>query len=691
MVKYFIDNTEVQLKPKTVIALTLQYFNIVSMTETQTNFSNTFQIAKTNENYKFLELINLVSSSSNLPYEFLNSRLEINGFNFYGKSSIESFDEEGVSITFYGETINVFDLVNDLKLNQLDLSEFNHTWNFANVTNFRNNTEGCIYPIIDWSNNHLGFTGNNKVNPKYLLPAIFIKSILDKLFEQIGYQYEGELFSDKYFLNCVIPLQAKITDDTINKIKNTKAERIGQIIASKGPGAYIPNPQQNVLIFSTEIYDPFNIIQEKKQSVLTGNPYNPTETKIVTTTVFKPKIAGTYSFNNSATWKRPLKDKTGVVIENIKLGLYKVVNKVLVNEIGKQIRYINYDVQQVFNLSLNSTVELAEDEELFVIFTVTYVSWVGSHSLDVNYQTYLTENTIKVTDFVPENEEITYEDEIIVAGNLPDITCGDFLKTIKYLFGQIITVDSFSKKVYFNSIEKIKTTTAVDWSDKFHSLISIDFHPSLAKTNYFKYKNEDYLSETTGQGQIIIQDETLEKEKNIIQLPFSATESDGFNIIDTRIARIPIFEKVTEDLVTTIERTIDFKDRILLLNKLTGYENLTYSDGVAVDLVTNENIPYSYFANKKDADFDSAISEANKMKNGLDFQNVIENHYQIYNSIFDKFKSVKILAKLIESDIANFDFKKPIYLKQLGNIFYVNSINEFTSSDELTEVELIKL
>ena len=42
-------------------------------------------------------------------------------------------------------------------------------------------------------------------------------------------------------------------------------------------------------------------------------------------------------------------------------------------------------------------------------------------------------------------------------------------------------------------------------------------------------------------------------------------------------------------------------------------------------------------------------------------------------------------------DIHTFDFKRPVYLSQYGAFYFVNEIKEFTSKNELTEVELVRI
>lgn len=668
MVKYFINDIEYQLTPKSIIALTSQFFDIVKLTETQASFTNTFEILLSNSNAENFDFCNVISSDSDFPYEFQDSHLQINGFDFYGKSVIESFVENSFSVMFYGETVNIFDLLNELNINQLDLSEYDHNWNFANVTDSRNNTEGYIYPIVDWSDNMRAFSGLATVNPEYLLPCFYAHTILEKIFARIGYTYSGDLFANDKYLNLVLTLQTKITDAIIYKIKNTYA--YSQDVLTGFEAVHYTGSKTTYLNMNIQPFDPYNLIFQTQ--LFNVNLWN-----------FRALNKGAYVFYSTVRFTRPNYAGTvhRVVIQLIKIDGVTVIKEEALENINDVQLYPSSD----FTISFRTETNLDENERFFVKF----IAYANAVPVDVDStRTYLFIKYHKLAciGFTPDSDNIVYGNDVIINANLPDISASDFIKTIKYIFGQFITVDSLEKKVYFKSLDAISETASIDWSTKFHKLLSVSFHPDLSQQNIFKYRNDSIIDPELGIGYVNISDTTLEKKQTLIELPFSATERAA-QLTDTSICRIKVYELIE----AVITRKNEFKDRILLLNKLTGYTDITYNDGVAIPVTSDSNIPYSYFVTKTDSDFDTSIADADKAYNGLDFANIIENDYQIFTNIFDKFKAVTAVFKLSENDVVSFDNSVPIYVKQLFGKYYVNSIREFKGSEKLTVVELIRL
>lgn len=683
MVRYFINDTEIQLKPDTVIALTIAYFDLIKLTETQSSFTNTFDVQLTDSNSITLGNINLITSDSSIPYEFLISRIEINGFNFYGKSVIESFTDNAFQITFYGEVINIFDLVNELEINQLDLSEYNHTWNGATVIASRNNNEGYIYPIIDWSDDLVGMPTDNTADCRYLLPCFYIKTIVDKIFEKIGYTAEGDVFSNVYYENLICTLQTKITEAIINKHKISRKQQ-NQIEVQGGRGSNIIR----TFFFPIIIFDPYFIMFYSQQASPTMASY-----------VFKPKIQGqfTIKFHTSINRKSfTIYGTDGTPIYQNDQCLEFIIRILDINQniLFEYSKLVDYQTDNVANNGGGIVYNIDFEEEITVnnyiyleieaIYSYNWLNDIGKNAHIIIYN-----STFQITNIVPSTEIIEFGNEIDIATNLPELTASDILKTIKYIFAQYITVDSFAKKVYFKSLNDLKDRQPIGWTDKFVRLESIEFHTSLAQNNILKYKEDEDVTDGLGAGNIYVNDTTLEKRKTLIEIPFSATEkAQNLETWHTLFNRISIYKK--NEVTLVIERIKEFKDRLLILNKVNVelIDLFTYTTPYTPVI---DNIPYTYFISKTDADFNTPVVTADRLYNGLDFPNIVQENYDYLNYLLDKFKKVTAIFRLTELDIVNFDISNPVYIKQLGNKFFVNSIKEFKGSEEFTEVELIKL
>lgn len=104
-------------------------------------------------------------------------------------------------IVIIGELASLYKDMGEAKLSELDLSEFNHVLNLTNVDSLGNNpTDGYYYPVID--------TGLSTNESSYfidqLAPGIFIKTLIDKIFQTYGYTYTSDFFDTAMFQRLIL-------------------------------------------------------------------------------------------------------------------------------------------------------------------------------------------------------------------------------------------------------------------------------------------------------------------------------------------------------------------------------------------------------------------------------------------------------------------------------------------------------
>lgn len=104
-------------------------------------------------------------------------------------------------IVLFGEVANLYKDMGENKLSDLDLSEFDHVLNLNNIdTGSHGHQDGYTYPIID-----TGYSGDELVyNINILSPAIFAKTLVDKIFETYGYNYDSTFFNSNLFRSLVL-------------------------------------------------------------------------------------------------------------------------------------------------------------------------------------------------------------------------------------------------------------------------------------------------------------------------------------------------------------------------------------------------------------------------------------------------------------------------------------------------------
>ena len=145
----------------------------------------------------------------------------------------------------------------DYYLTQLNLDEYNHTRSISAITNSWNyiivkngstiNTtglgEGYVYPYIV-NGNSQDIATTSYVADQY--PAIYVKTIIDKMFQFAGYTYTSNFFNSDYFKKLVIPF-------TNDKLQET-AENISGRTTTVSVNAALPEPASIFNAFTLQAY-----------------------------------------------------------------------------------------------------------------------------------------------------------------------------------------------------------------------------------------------------------------------------------------------------------------------------------------------------------------------------------------------------------------------------------------------------
>ena len=115
-------------------------------------------------------------------------------------------------ITIYGDLFTFFADLGDTDLNEIDFSEYNHLWTKENVMgswdefHIKNGNKtafnlgsGYVYPMEWRGQSYEDF----KVEDFY--PALYVKTIWDKIFDYVGKTYKSEFLNSERFRRLIIP------------------------------------------------------------------------------------------------------------------------------------------------------------------------------------------------------------------------------------------------------------------------------------------------------------------------------------------------------------------------------------------------------------------------------------------------------------------------------------------------------
>lgn len=252
--------------------------------------------------------------------------------------------------------------------------------------------------------------------------------------------------------------------------------------------------------------------------------------------------------------------------------------------------------------------------------------------------------------FSEDVQSVSYNQYYPIGSNLPDISVVDFIKQICWLFG-LFAIKS-DTGVSFISVNKIidNRDKAVDWSKKLVPTgwtakeTSYTFG-DFAQKNYFRYEENENAK--SADGYMVVQNKTLDHEKDLAKLPYTAGGDNG----DMRA--VPYF-KWSED-GTTVELE-DCGDRIMQL--VISFD----SQG------------------KEDACLDFS---------DLKFQNRVSRFgLSSYQDLIKSPFVIKDTFRLTEIDLKNIDYTIPVYIERYAAFFAIISIK---SQGDYSECELLKL
>lgn len=252
---------------------------------------------------------------------------------------------------------------------------------------------------------------------------------------------------------------------------------------------------------------------------------------------------------------------------------------------------------------------------------------------------------------------------IPIKGNLPDISQVDFIQSLCDMFGMFPIINPIPKKddetgkrtVEFVSIDtlfKNKVSRYVygkkfnDWTDRLitdPNDIEISFSKDgYYQRNYLRYTKDDTVTGNYD-GYFDIPDRRLEKEGNLIELLFAA--SDGDKII------MASEEKDSNgNLKYSFE---DFEPRIMsVIKRADGKCGLTFD--------------------------------------GLDFKSLLSKYYSRYIELVQDMYLITVTVELNALDLKNIDYTYPVYFKQFGRYFGIVDI-QANSADDNCEVTLMRL
>ena len=665
-----IGETPLDLDSGTVISTTKRVANIGTL-ERQSSFTNKLNLPATANN---LAAIGMVQGSDNSTKKYIKQlgSVSANGIEIMNAAqfSFESLSDR-IEVLINSDNAVFFDLIKKTFLRELDLIDLDHLWTKTEMINSIGNdfNDGYIYAIHD-SGYQSQFT--TSLNCFGIVPSVFVKYLFQKIGETFGYTFYGGPWDESYFENLLMPvIDCKVGARNIQELQCK--------FISNTPKTYISDPLN--FYFNFEDYD----LIENTTGGAFVDKWNVTPNGFF----YYLQIPANYRF---------VLDYDITVIEafpgngvsaGLQLNVYRTLDGSIDsidgfpfntfqtatpgNHTGQII--VNCAFEDFIETTLNPNLTGSENTKVYAFIEVLNAPGsFANNSLTINN---LTLNVEQITDAKVSHYNRLYN----IQENLPNWTCGTFIKEISNLFGIIPIVNEYDKTIrlmMFNELNENKSI-AKEWQSKID--LSNDPTFTFKIDGYGQLNTFEYLPDATFGYSINIENESLPKEIEYIKSLFNYS---SFSRILNKTFNTIFLNNYNPEIQLnsnyTYKSMMKFNKAPRIAFLFTQNTEVIYSSFGEANVTENTNIPFLGFEEQSFQTFN------------LDWNYLYPTFYQsLFNGITNNILKIELTFRLTEFDIQDFDFSIPIYLENPSGFYYVQEIKDFTSSSESTSVELLRI
>lgn len=701
MTRIFIEDQELDITKDFSQQITYAVDDLTNTDSKATSFSKTIVLPGTaNNNRLFGNIFEFGNSNFGSPssqsvgYGFnasksAKARLEINGLQVMKGvlrllEIIRDGDYVEYEVALFGELGGFFSALGARKIEQLDFSEYNHTYDLASITSSwttPGSGAGYYYPLIDYGNvspaDNPSFAKKNFYFTAFR-PAFFVRQYMNKIITNAGYTWSSNFMNSDFFKRLII---------SNNQVR--LAYQKGRIFSAT-------TQMTEILVASSDV---------KQVNLL-----NPIQSNFTTTDNKVFTYTGAQTFRGKATiflngWWRLL-GQAGT--SSSRLVNFKVrINGVTVSEgdsiqmvIGGGAPNLSTNYFQINHTSPNLGEIVINTNDTFELA----ISNVEGTTDSTSIQVVVLGGSIQLNG-APILSPATYGDFIAVNDTLPKgILQKDFFSSILEMFNLMVKEDKeIEKRLIIEPYIDFYDTNRnsyLDWSDKLDRSKPIKIKPMSelnARFYEFKYKQDnDYLNEeyrkkyNENYGDRVYDNEfEFTKDTDKTEVIFSSSPLISYAGGDKVF---PAIYKKNNNA----EEMIDHNIRIMLAKRITGRTGWRIKNSNGLDLGASNLTEYGYAGHLNDpitptADLNFGAPKEVKftLTNQYPNANLFNAYYSPYlGEISDKdSRLVTCKMWLTEKDVFNLDFGRFIWLD--GVLYRLIKVVDYTEGD-VCEVQLLR-
>ena len=569
----------------------------------------------------------------------------------------------------FGELGGFITELGNRRLEDLDFSEYNHTYNVTEIEDSWDtvNGSGYYYPLIDYGN-----VSSNKddFSVSAFRPALYVKEYIEKIFEGTTYTLNCDFFNTAFFKTLIIPNNSQGIRGTNDRfILGTKT--ISQVLLNSNT----PTARSANLSFDTTVL--LDVTENAGKSIFTYTD----GTKTVRTIA---SITGVYQTDAASSITATLYI-AGVAVQAFTQNTFSANNP--------------------FTFTFDFTGDILNTNTVRIEISVpiaanTYIVTISSANIN------LAQITSQIVD-------VAYNGVISINENLPKgIFQKDFFLSICKMFNLYVFQDNINEKQInispYIDFYSSSVTNSLDWSQKIDTGSAMSIKPmSQLNARYYAYRytddidyyNENYKKKYVQSYGDFIYDSEFDFVKdtagtNIIFAPTVLVQPTSHGHLDKYFSAIYKLSNYN-----TQEDPMDSVIRILMAKKLSIAHQWHIKSGVngaGSNLASLTTYGYAGHLNDpvtptidinfgvpKELEFPATTYPTNNLFNIYHKPYILE-----ITDMESKLLTCRVYLTAV--DIYNLDFSKYIWIN--GVLFRLNKISSYDpTSYRTTQVELLKV
>lgn len=703
----------------------------------QARFSSIFQLTSAQDpNGQISSLVDFDPTIKATAQVYQNGLLQFNGIAQLLNAKLNG-GFWTYEISLVSEVIDYVAKMQEVKINELDFSEYNHNLVLANVTEtWAGNNQingvttsiksggdwtglGYYYGLIDY-----GFPRNQpeKFDISHMVLQVFLYGILQKLFEKIGLTWESEFLESAFFKRRALAYQG----GQLPSITPAQALNDSALNAETSAGTYIleatqaANIQQQVINGTPEYIISFGVatfadaidvvvIQDLRSQMVTTSP-----------ALFRAASRGLFNFHYVGRHLLELDfNLSGASISAINASytlravIYKnnavlAIEDVYTGQITStslsQSFTIDYDYARQFNCEINDEVRVS----LRLIMNFAGVDFTGYSGQGLTYDVKLSSIDTQVN-FEKQVAELTAGSTVYLSALLPDMTGSDFFNGMCKYFNLLVSPDKFepTKLMIEPLIDYYRPTNeALAFTHKLDENQQIEITPSInfaskrylfefqPSTDFFNAKYQAEQAEQYGSFAVINQSQLVQQDTKYLlpfqQVPLADIPQNESSYTGLIVPRL--FSVTTDELAVTNVQPYKGKPFVVQVGALRDVHFKISDENGSSHSYTH----YPYVGHLDDIDaptFDDNFgvpqvlyySAATYTQN-----NLYQYHEQFIKELVSRYgRLVKCSLRWNAADIYALDFR---YLLQIDGVLYrLQKIGDYNpTNDNSTKTELLK-